>query len=225
MTVRCGCSRCAGFRSELVLRSGARAVAPGHCSGHASQGSRAGAGARCWGGARVRPRANNRHSWRAVRDGPALFLRGDCVRPERVDDGGRQSRRASPRCGSRGARRMGDAIVRVAGMEALFHEKPFARLNGSGKHNNWCVMRVPLCTWVSSTIPRASCVAQVCRLEPLRHVLRARRLTADEHVVHAVHGRDPAGRGRARRCGARVHRVLCQRQSVRRCACSYGGRG
>src|SRR5438045_77982 len=25
------------------------------------------------------------------------------------------------------------------GMEALFHEKPFARINGSGKHNNWSV--------------------------------------------------------------------------------------
>ncbi|MDR0710008.1 MAG: glutamine synthetase III, partial [Spirochaetaceae bacterium] len=30
-------------------------------------------------------------------------------------------------------------VARRHGMEALLHEKPFARVNGSGKHNNWSI--------------------------------------------------------------------------------------
>jgi glutamine synthetase len=30
-------------------------------------------------------------------------------------------------------------VARRHNLKALFHEKPFAHLNGSGKHNNWSV--------------------------------------------------------------------------------------
>lgn len=32
-----------------------------------------------------------------------------------------------------------ETVARRHGLAALFHEKPFAHVNGSGKHNNWSV--------------------------------------------------------------------------------------
>ena len=37
------------------------------------------------------------------------------------------------------------------GLQVLFHEKPFAGINGSGKHANWSVgMGLPACVYVCS---------------------------------------------------------------------------
>jgi hypothetical protein len=43
------------------------------------------------------------------------------------------------------AMQISDEVAPKHGLRAIFHEKPFQGVNGSGKHNNWCVPEHDVC--------------------------------------------------------------------------------